>query len=61
MKPERTIVGIVTMPTASTLLTALPEIMPNSADPTTAIFTPGRFRDDSLAPASDQAACLAGS
>ena len=26
------------MPTASTLLTALPEIMPNSAEPTTAIL-----------------------
>ena len=31
-------VGMVTMPTASTLLTALPEIMPNSAEPTTAIL-----------------------
>ena len=31
-------VGMVTMPTASTLLTALPEIMPNSPEPTTAIL-----------------------
>ena len=38
VKPERIMVGMVTMPTASTLLTALPEIMPNSPDPTTAIL-----------------------
>ena len=31
-------VGMVTIPTASTFDTALPEIMPNSAEPTTAIF-----------------------
>ena len=31
-------VGMVTMPTASTLETALPEIMPNKAEPTTAIL-----------------------
>ena len=37
-KPERAISGIVTMPTAMTLLTAAPEIMPNSAEPTTAIL-----------------------
>ncbi len=36
--PDRTISGMVTMPTATTLLTAAPEIMPNSAEPTTAIF-----------------------
>ena len=29
---------MVTMPTASTFDTALPEIMPNKAEPTTAIF-----------------------
>ena len=37
-KPERAISGMVTMPTATTLLTAAPEIMPNSAEPTTAIL-----------------------
>ena len=31
-------VGMVTMPTASTFDTALPEIIPNSAEPTTAIL-----------------------
>ncbi len=36
--PERDISGMVTMPTAMTLLTAAPEIMPNSAEPTTAIL-----------------------
>ena len=38
VKPERTMVGMVTIPTASTFDTALPEIMPNKAEPTTAIF-----------------------
>ena len=37
-KPERDISGMVTMPTATTLLTAAPEIMPNSAEPNTAIL-----------------------
>ncbi len=37
-KPERDISGMVTMPTAITLLTAAPEIMPNRAEPTTAIL-----------------------
>ena len=37
-KPDRAISGMVTMPTATTLLTAAPEIMPNSAEPTTAIL-----------------------
>ena len=36
--PDRTISGMVMMPTATTLLTAAPEIMPNSAEPTTAIL-----------------------
>ena len=31
-------VGMVTMPTASTFDTALPEIIPNSPEPTTAIL-----------------------
>ena len=38
VKPDLTMVGMVTIPTASTLLTALPEIMPNNAEPTTAIL-----------------------
>ncbi len=38
VKPDLTMVGIVTMPTASTFDTALPEIIPNSAEPTTAIL-----------------------
>src|SRR5262245_6302517 len=37
-KPDLTMAGMVTMPTASTFDTALPEIMPNSAEPTTAIL-----------------------
>ncbi len=37
-KPERFMSGIVTTPTAETLATALPEIMPKNAEPTTAIF-----------------------
>ena len=37
-KPDLIIAGMVTMPTASTFDTALPEIMPNSAEPTTAIL-----------------------
>lgn len=37
-KPERFISGIVTMPTPATLATALPEIMPNRPEPTTAIL-----------------------
>ena len=38
VKPERDISGMVTMPTATTLLTAAPEIMPNRDEPTTAIL-----------------------
>jgi len=37
-KPERDINGMVTMPTAMTLLTAAPEIRPNRPEPTTAIL-----------------------
>ena len=37
-KPERDMSGMVMMPTAMTLLTAAPEIMPKSPEPTTAIF-----------------------
>src|SRR5882757_6848659 len=38
VKPDLIMAGMVTMPTASTFDTALPEIMPNSAEPTTAIL-----------------------
>ncbi len=38
LKPDFAMSGMVTMPTAMTLLTAAPEIMPKSADPNTAIF-----------------------
>ena len=38
LKPDFAISGMVTMPTAMTLLTAAPEIMPKSAEPNTAIF-----------------------
>ena len=37
-KPTRTISGIVTMPMVSTFDTALPEIVPNSEEPTMAIL-----------------------
>ena len=36
--PARFMSGIVTTPTAETLATALPEIMPKKAEPTTATF-----------------------
>jgi hypothetical protein len=37
-KPERFIIGMVITPTALTFATALPEIMPNRLEPTTATF-----------------------
>ena len=37
-KPARFISGIVMVPTLATLATALPEIMPKKAEPTTAIL-----------------------
>src|ERR1044072_1273160 len=37
-KPDLTIAGMVAMPTASTFDPALPEIMPNNPEPTTAIL-----------------------
>ena len=41
----RFIIGMVNTPTEATLLTALPEMVPNSAEPTTQILAgPARFR-----------------
>ena len=37
-KPERFMSGMVTTPTADTFATALPEIIPKNAEPTTATF-----------------------
>ena len=38
LNPERIIIGIETEPEVTTFATALPEMMPNSDEPTTATF-----------------------